>query len=93
MLIFSTYKQYVQTAHPDLILEVPFMYKAILHENEEVEILEILDVDGNKLRNGAKSNSEDFMHRFLANIREHARKRAYELEQKQKQNQDVQVTN
>ncbi len=85
MQIFSTYKQYVQTAHPDLILEVPFKYRAIVHDDEEVTILGIWDVDGNNLRTGPKSNSEDYMHRFIANIREHARKRAYELEQKQKQ--------
>lgn len=87
MHIQSVYKQYIQTAHPDLILEVPFRYKAIVHENEEVEVIEILDVDGNTLRkgfHGAKSNNEDFMHRFLANIREHARSEAYK---RSKQNQ------
>lgn len=96
MHIFSTYKQHIQSAHPDLLIEVPFKYKAIVHENEEVTILGVWQVDGDTstpLRIEPKSGAETSMLHFLANIREHARKRAYELEQKQKQNQDVQVTN
>ena len=84
MHIHGVYKQYIQTVHPDLILEVPFRYQADVQKNEAVEILEILDVDGNRLRTGAKSNNEDCMHRFLANIREHARNEAYKLSKQNK---------
>lgn len=88
MHIKGVYKQYIQTAHPDLILEVPFRYQADVQNNEEVEILEVIDVDGNRLRTGAKSNNEDYMHRFLANIREHARAEAYKLSKKNQSSND-----
>lgn len=87
MHIFSTYKQSVQSAHPDVLIEVPFKYKAIVHPDEEVTILGVWQVDGDTatpLRTEPKSGSETSMLHFLANIREHAREEAYK---RSKQNQ------
>lgn len=85
--IFSTYKQHLQTAHPDLMLEIEFEYKAIVHPDEEVTILGVWQVDGDTatpLRTEPKSGAETSMLHFLANIREHAREEAYK---RSKQNQ------
>ena len=85
MQIFSTFKQELQTAHPDVLIEVPFKYKAIVHIDEEVTILGVWQLDGEvatPLRITPNSGSETSMLKFLANIREHARLEAYKRAKK-----------
>jgi len=64
------------------MLEIEFEYKAIVHPDEDVTILDVYQVDGtrvNVLRIEPKSGAETAMLHFLANIREHARAEAYKL--------------
>lgn len=78
--IESTYTQEVSTIHPDLIIKVPFRYTAYVHndEGETVDIKEvsITDLGENQfLQIHKKTPSTE---RFLAHIREDARKKAHQ---------------
>lgn len=90
--IHSTYTQKVETIHPDVIIDVPFIYLASVNQkNEEVEIKYVFLVDGQgkiPVRITPKSEFESSLLKFLANIREHAREQAY----KQKQSSHVPAT-
>lgn len=84
--IRSTYIQEVSTIHPELIVNVHFLYEANVHDDEDetVEVDSVIHVDdygGTKLNIDPKKPSID---RFLAHIREDARVKAYK---QRKQNQ------
>lgn len=84
--ITATYKQQLQTIHPDVLIDVPFRYAATVDQDEEVEIQWVQLIDGIPQQNiRITGNSED-MRRFLATIREHARETAYKI---RKENGDV----
>lgn len=78
-IIESTYTQEVPTIHPDLIIKVPFRYIANVHtdEGETVDVREvsITDLGENEYLN--IDNRTPSIERFLANIREDARSKAY----------------
>jgi len=86
-IIESTYIQQVSTIHPELIIKVPFRYIAHVHadEGETVDVGEvsITDLGENEYLN--IDNSTPSIERFLANIREDARAKAY------KQRKDIQT--
>lgn len=78
--IHSTYTQQVETIHPDVLIDVPFIYLASVDEQEEVEIKYVFMIDNGQkfpVRIIPKSESESSLLKFLANIREHAREKAY----------------
>jgi hypothetical protein len=77
--ITATYKQQIQTIHPDTLIEVPFRYAATVDKDEEVNVEWVQLLDGqNSTHVRIAGNSED-MRRFLATIREHARETAYKI--------------
>ena len=84
-IIESTYTQEVATIHPDLIIKVPFQYIAHVHtdEGETVEVKEVLITDLGENQFLPINKSTPSMERFLANIREDARAKAYK-QRKQK---------
>ena len=77
--ITETYKQRIQTAHPDVMIEVPFRYAATVDKDEEVEIEWVQLLDG-ETQSSVRITGKDFdMRCFLATIREHARETAYKI--------------
>jgi len=81
--IISTYTQQVTTIHPDLIIEVPFKYKAVVHpDGSEVDIIEVHTMDGANAMPLSVDKSVYSTDRFLAYIREDARAKAYQLTKK-----------
>lgn len=77
--ITATYKQQIQTIHPDVLIDVPFRYAATVDHNEEVEIEWVQLLDGIPQPNIRITGSDEGMRRFLASIREHARETAYKI--------------
>jgi len=79
--IESTYTQELQTIHPDLIIKVPFQYKAFVYPNEgeTVRIAEVFIVDLGDIKPLEIGKKTQSMERFLALIREDARAKAYLL--------------
>lgn len=78
--IEGTYTEHVQTMHPDIMVEVPFKYKAVVDGDEVNVVSASMAYENQKLdlRTTPRSTS-DYLNRFLANIREHARKEAYKI--------------
>lgn len=78
--IISTYTQQVSTIHPDLIIEVPFKYKAVVnHDGYEVDVIEVHNMDGANAMPLSVDKSVYSTDRFLAYIREDARTKAYQI--------------
>jgi len=78
--IISTYTQQVPTIHPDLIIEVPFKYKAVVHpDGSEVDVIEVHTIDGANAMPLSVDKSVHSTDRFLAYIREDARAKAYKI--------------
>ena len=80
-IIESTYTQEISTIHPDLIIKVPFRYIAHVNndEGETVDIGQVYITDLGECKLLPISNKTPSMERFLAHIREDARKKAYQL--------------
>jgi len=93
--IISTYKQKVQTIHPDLIIEVPFFYKAVVHsdEGETVDVIEVSVSDVAEIKFLPIDKKTPSIERFLAYIREDARAKAYKLRKQNKVNHESSATN
>lgn len=88
MQIESTLIQQVPTIHPDLIIEVPFKYKAVVHDDGyEVDVIEVHTMDGANAMPLSVNSSIYSIDRFLAHIREDARAKAYQLTKKSSHDQ------
>jgi len=78
--IISTYVQQVPTIHPDLIIEVPFKYKAVVNpDGYEVDVIEVHTMDGDNAMPLSVDKNIFSIDRFLAHIREDARAKAYQI--------------
>jgi len=79
--IISKYVQELPTIHPELIIQVPFFYKAIVHndESETVEVRQVFIKDNGENQFLQINKSTPSIDRFLAHIREDARAKAYKL--------------
>lgn len=77
--IESTYIQEVATIHPDLIIKVPFQYTAYVYPNEgeTVAVRKVSITDNGDIQFLQINKRTPSMERFLANIREDARAKAY----------------
>ena len=93
--IISTYKQQVQTIHPDLIIEVPFFYKAVVHSNDEetVDVIEVSVSDVSEVKILPIDKKTPSIERFLAYIREDARAKAYKIRKQKAQSHESSTAN